>query len=793
MASRPPQPRAGQLWQFPLLLVSLGLFAYAGYLLIKPPPGPSIAQRLEAARKYLAEERARAATGELNALLTTEKLTPAQEGATRMLLGEALEMGQRLNRVSLRVNHERIIWQTKNAMTLGIKADAAAHRRLAESYDALGRVSEAIHHYRQALSLDSAHALKWKRKIIELQLPHDPPEVVVASLDDFLKSPGLTDGERAWALGEKAHVLVDRGDFQDARDLLTQAMKLHGNEGKPEEPADTSELGQFNYWLGYCAWKLGNAREAEAYLRLSRDQLRVQHPLDADAAYLLGRLREEQHDYTEANAYYVSVLQNHLDSHVALPAKLGRGICRIALKSEEAGLTDLHDVVRTVQEKEVIPPRLKEETLAALQQAGELLSNSGNVQGALELMAHEQTLEPKPPAKFFERLGKMYERRAAQLDAALADAKPADRPDRQAKIRDLRAKAGDAFIAYSRALTLSDDKGYGLALWQGIGLYDQAGDLPRIISALETFVGERPDDPHTPDALLRLGHAYHAAGLFDKAIAAYKHCQFRYAKSLAATRSGVPLARACIAKGPEFYKKAEEALRGVIEDNVQITPEAQEFAEALVELAQLYYKTERYELAINRLEEVTQRYPADARMGQLLFLMADSYRKSADLLDERIRSASSMAANQPAVDMNEAVKARADRLARAKDLYQRVIAHYRAAQAPGNDLDKLYMKLSHFYRADCVYDAGDYLEAIKLYDDAAFRYQEDPSALAAYVQIVNANVALGRVEEAKAANERAKWMLRRMPGQVFDVASFAMSRKAWEQWLKWSGESGLWK
>ncbi|MGE5609853.1 MAG: tetratricopeptide repeat protein, partial [Bacillota bacterium] len=269
--------------------------------------------------------------------------------------------------------------------------------------------------------------------------------------------------------------------------------------------------------------------------------------------------------------------------------------------------------------------------------------------------------------------------------------------------------------------------------------------------------------------------------------------QFRYPKSLAASKSGVPLARAYIAKGPEYYGKAEGVLRAVVENNPQITPEAEEFREALWELANLYYRTKQFELAIARLEELVQRYPNDPRMGQLLFLMAGSYRASAMALDERIAAAkATAAATKPSIDLAEATQARADRLGRAKDLYGRVIGHYRGAGAVGEP-DQLYLKLSFFYQADCMYDLGDYVEAIRLYGDAAFRYQDDVMALGAYVQIVNANVVLGRVEEAKAANERAKWMFRRMPPDAFSGDSYGMSKSRWEQWLKWSGESGLWK
>ena len=91
-----------------------------------------------------------------------------------------------------------------------------------------------------------------------------------------------------------------------------------------------------------------------------------------------------------------------------------------------------------------------------------------------------------------------------------------------------------------------------------------------------------------------------------------------------------------------------------------------------------------------------------------------------------------------------------------------------------------------------MYDLGSYAEAIKQYDAAAFRYQDDPSALAAYVQIVNAYCALGKTEEAKTANERAKWLLRRMPQEAFQNGAFAMPKAYWEQWLKWTSTAGMW-
>ena len=138
----------------------------------------------------------------------------------------------------------------------------------------------------------------------------------------------------------------------------------------------------------------------------------------------------------------------------------------------------------------------------------------------------------------------------------------------------------------------------------------------------------------------------------------------------------------------------------------------------------------------------------------------------------------------------EAASARRERLGKAKILFDRVI-DIAQSTPPTSDLDKLYLKLSNFYRADCLYDLGQYEPAIKLYDSATLRYQDDPSAVAAYMQIVNAYCALGRFDDARTANERAKWLLRKMPQSAFDAAKMAMPKQYWDDWLRWTTESGM--
>jgi TolA-binding protein len=403
-------------------------------------------------------------------------------------------------------------------------------------------------------------------------------------------------------------------------------------------------------------------------------------------------------------------------------------------------------------------------------------------------------LVPEPKPEFFGRLATIFQHRADQLEKDPAPATAADKASRAELVRKFRTQAGDAYIALSRGLILADDRGQGQALWKGVALYDRAGATMQSIAALETFITERPDDSTTPDALLRLGRAYHATGQFDKAIQAFQREQFRYPQSLAASQSGVPLAQAFIAKGPASYPSAERALHAVLESKL-ITPDAEEFRLALFELAQLYYRTGRYEEAISHLEETTKRYPSDPRMAQLIFMMADSYRKSAVLLGEKLAAPTTLPANDRSNAAALAARAEADaahreRLTKAKTLFGQIVESSRLTP-PTRELDKLYLKLSHFYRADCFYDLGDYEQAVRHYDAATSRYQDDPSAVAASVQIVNCYCRLGRLDDARTANERAKWLLQKMPADAFAEGKSSMPKKYWDDWLRLTGESGL--
>jgi len=760
MSSRATRQLA-QLWQLPLLLFSLVLFALAGYLFVNASPGLTARRRIEIARLYIEHDRPDAALEQLNRLLIGEHLDQTNEASVHLLIGAALEAGQKQRRISIPANHLRIIEQTQLALALGAKPSGETSRRLGDSLLALGRPTEAVGQYRQSIVLDPVRALPMRKMIIEAQQDADAR---LKAIDEYLDAKETTDAERAWGLGEKSQILADRGDFVAARALIADALRL--------DP-DPLAQAQANYRMGYCAWKLGKTEEAQKLLKLAREQFHEQHPLDADAAYALARIAQEKDDLKEACALYQVVLKNP-DSRCALGARLGQAVCLINTGQEESGLICMRQLVGLLR-VEAAPPGVREQTASAIARTSEILIGKMNYSAALEALELEKTLGCFEPT-YFSRLATASQKRAEQVETTLADVTPTERLRRSEVIRDLLNKAADASLAASRNALAAGDKDYSKSFIAALDLYQRAGNERAAISAMELFICERGTDAIAPDVMLRLGQSYEHGAAPDKAIAVYQQLQDRFANTPAGERSGLLLAQAYIAQGPAGYLSAEKVLTRIAAPENRAAVTGEQRKKESLELAQLLYRTERFDEAIARL--ATDPSPV------AMFIVADSYRKSALKMESKIAATRSS-------ELTATAASRKDRLTNARQMYDRLIDFYRS-NPPTDETARQYEKQSHFYRADCVFELANYQEAIGLYEQAAARYQQDATALAAYVQIVNSYCALGKMDEARTANEKAKMLLRRLPAEAFNDGGFTMPRAYWEQWLKWTSTAGAW-
>ncbi len=115
-----------------------------------------------------------------------------------------------------------------------------------------------------------------------------------------------------------------------------------------------------------------------------------------------------------------------------------------------------------------------------------------------------------------------------------------------------------------------------------------------------------------------------------------------------------------------------------------------------------------------------------------------------------------------------------------------------------SELERTYLKLSHFYRADCVFDqqmtgegrgAPGYAEAIRLYDLAASKYRTDPIALSAYAQMIQCYLRMGDPVQARTTLERMRWILRGIPEKPGVWRAPGGDKATWSQYLAWLGNS----
>ena len=174
--------RLAHLWQLPLLLLSLGLFAFAAYLFIDPKPGQTAEQKIEAVRSLLRHDRPEAAIDQLNALLEDRKLPRETEAVIHLLLAEAVDAAQKQKGIDLAANRQQIIFQTETALAQGGRPDTAGYRRLGESYESLDQTEPALKAY---------HLLPSVRGELLVRLGRD-----AEARSEFLRAAELTRNAR---------------------------------------------------------------------------------------------------------------------------------------------------------------------------------------------------------------------------------------------------------------------------------------------------------------------------------------------------------------------------------------------------------------------------------------------------------------------------------------------------------------------------------------------------------------------------------------------------------------------
>lgn len=189
----------------------------------------------------------------------------------------------------------------------------------------------------------------------------------------------------------------------------------------------------------------------------------------------------------------------------------------------------------------------------------------------------------------------------------------------------------------------------------------------------------------------------------------------------------------------------------------------------------------RFQDAARILEEAVERYPAAPQTIEARYFLADAHRQAARWPRKRLDS-SGIEATRGALTREMQTE-----LTAAVKEYTLLIEKLSAERdgTAASDVERTILRNSYFARADVLFDQGKFDEALAAYSAATSRYQHEPEALEAYVQIAACYRRQGKMAEARGTLEQARVVLTRMKPDVNFTKTTPYSRDEWTRLLTW--------
>ena len=791
-----------------MLLLGLGLFAIGAYLSLPDAKQDDFTGVLDEVGQYFKAGDLEAAQDRLaNMQPLIDEAQDAEQARFWQYWGDLNYLQTRqLGKASLATPSgkevgQRIVRYYDRAEELGRTLDPASLRRYAQTLVALGRTDEAIamvDRLDDAPPRDRYHILA---SLIEQQREGDAAEIeqlqplIQRFRDEIRNEPdaSVRRQQEIWITTVQSQVRLEAGDPQRVIDeLLVRLQRLTGSGG-------SRDLVPLHVLLAKAYQQVGDLVSAERLYRAAQQQIDPADGLNADIHVGLGEIAlsdGEGQSVERALEQFSHVVRSYPSQQGPyVDALIGKADCEALLQAHPESVEDFRRAVAQLLEQPTWRrrrQRLTDVVRAHLQRA----VDQQNYDVALDYLTVVRPLHQGDlPTDLLLNFAVVHEqiadqRRAmAQRDDTRQPLTPAARRLANQEAATHYDQAADYYLQHARAVTITDDEQHGQSLWKAAICYDAAEQWKDAIDVYAEFVRTRESDPRRLSALNHLAKAYLADEQYEPAIELFLQLLDDHPHTLEAYDSLVPLARAYL--GVDKTDAAERTLLKVVTDHEAITPESEQYEQALIALGKLYYRlgekqSQHYVSAIERLTEAVKRYGNTEQGPTLRFLLADAYRKSVPAIDAELAS------RQAQSDRLEMQAERQRRLEQAQAYYNQVLTELEGRDPQTlSPLEKLYLRNSYFYQADAAFDRQQYELAINLYDVAARRWKDNPASLVALVQIVNANCEIGQYQAARVANERARRQLARMPDDVFDDPTLPMSRQHWEDWLRWTSQVEL--
>ncbi len=783
------------LWQVPLLIIGLLAFGFGVRQLVRTIKPVPYETHLADIQTLITAKKFAAAIDQINVIANHYATDAAKQGPLQVLAGDAHYLANEGGGGAIE-NYEKALVHYDKAVRYGVTPTHVTLERWAFSALGANDAKLAVEKLEKITRDKPESVILYSHALVDAYTGAHETNSALDVLDRVLQQNDTPLDDRVWALCKRIELNMPTGGVG-----LDNALK-NAQKAVATTP-ERNPAGLLLYWIGRAEYDRGDVDAAALHLAEARARFIVHHLEDGRAAILLGKIALARGQAEVALKLFREIVLRHTGESIWAAARFGQAEATAQLdQPSDQMFADFDHAVKTVttEEASVTPSkhaRPKRSEMIELPQVRTTLiaqyqryAQADKLEEALHFLELQSALKEHESASLIFRLATTRERLARHQLESAAQLPPEQTAQRNAlrnSAYKLLAQAADDYRRHARLTTLEDDIS-GNSLWRAAQILDDCAQTVKAIEVYEQFVIQRPRDSRVPEGLLALGQLHQSLGKIPQAISYYQRNIKENGKTPAAYNSAIYLAQCYMAlnvtgdaEAAANAEKAEAAVLRIVQDNPDIGPEAREFRVSLFTLGEIYFQNGKWADAILRLEESLTRYPDDPLVPRATYLLAESYRCSA-------RDIGAALQKDPAMENREAlVKARQERLSRAATLFGRMINLLDLDPADPKPLpraDEDYLRTSYMSRAQCFYDLGDFPEAVKLYNQTATRFAQNVTAIEAYVQIINAYLALKEPRQASAAAERARWILKRIPDEEFGKGPLPLSRQYYEDFLK---------
>ena len=629
------------------------------------------------------------------------------------------------------------------------------HSPLQEALEAGWRDPSVIHHL-----LADAHLQDANPKLVEA-LHHNA---------EYLAAPNIKGARRTDALLQRARILFNLGRNEESREIIADL---------PAELRERADVTVLSGRLLIHAARQAGATTSDLYAQAIRvfGQAQARDTLDRQATrratYLIGVcLAEMGEDHRSAA---LDQLTRTRKLYLESPEGLAAGLLEADLLRTAGRGKQAVEIYRSVMSAAGNPrdysnPWLSLDALRSrLMAAYEAFSKNDQFDLAVKLLGGFQPLFSKLQTLELTAATARLWGLAIELDALALPEGAAPQLHRQAR-RQFRS-AGYAYLRLAAARSAT--RSYQGDLWNSAQNLLRGHDFRTAQTTLEKYLDEQTARWRGP-ALVGLGKANLALGRVDESIAALRECIDFHPRDAAVFTARLWGSKAYFEKGE--YQQAEALLRANLTSD-SLTPASVEWRDSLFALGELLLVQQEYDKAITRLEEAVDRYSeSETRQAmRATYLIGKAYREATHAPQTRLR--------QAAVPSVQVASRR-----RIRQLLDKALHYYSTVQQHLLDqeerfelttLDRAMLRNCYLAKGAILSDLARYDQAIDVYSDATRRYQDDPIALAAFVQMAHCYRRQRKRLAARAAVEQAKVLLQQFPTDQDFTTTTNYTRVEW--------------